>query len=169
MKYRLILFLILFSIEATLVSQSITKPSDEKPTPEILVGEYLRADLQKGDFGKYFMEEYTRYNPKKEIVDELKKYIYDKTITIVLATWCHDSKEQVPRFFCILDLIDYNTNRLKIICVDRNKLAGQMDISELKIERVPTFIIYHDGAETGRIIETPNISLEQDILNFLRD
>ena len=37
----------------------------------------------------------------------------------------------------------------------------------LGIQRVPTFIIYKNNIESGRIIETPKTSLEQDLVNIL--
>jgi hypothetical protein len=37
----------------------------------------------------------------------------------------------------------------------------------LDIKRVPTFIIYKNNIETGRIIENPTTSLEQDMVNIL--
>ncbi|OQX73079.1 MAG: hypothetical protein B6D61_12945 [Bacteroidetes bacterium 4484_249] len=135
--------------------------------PEILVGEFARNDLQKGNFGDHFFYEYRKYIPEISVLDYLKNKIYNYDITIVLATWCYDSQEQVPRFFKILDNINYNTNYLKIICVDKSKSAGEIDISGLYIERVPTFIFYENNIEKGRIIETPESTLEKDIYNIL--
>jgi len=37
----------------------------------------------------------------------------------------------------------------------------------LNIESVPTFIFLKNKVESGRIIETPHTSLEQDMLNIL--
>ncbi len=35
------------------------------------------------------------------------------------------------------------------------------------IERLPVFILYENNIESGRIIENPLTSLEQDIINIL--
>ncbi len=167
MKYLITIILIFlsFTIELRAQSESIT---DENKSRDILVGKFERADLQKGSFAKYFFDEYNQYEPDKEVLNQVKKGIFTQSVTIVLGTWCHDSKEQVPRFFKILDQIDYNTQLIEIICVDKNKTAGPVDISELNIVKVPTFIFYRDGAETGRIIETPNLTLEKDILSIFQ-
>jgi len=168
MNLKLIL---LFSITAlwfgiSLAQQdSLSVIEDEKP--EILVGEFVRNALQKGDFGNHFFNEYRSYSPETDVLDYLKNKIYNYNITIVLATWCHDSEEQVPRFFKILDNLDYNTNHIKIISVDKTKSAGKIDITGLYIERVPTFIFYENNIENGRIIETPDSTLEKDIYNIL--
>ncbi len=39
----------------------------------------------------------------------------------------------------------------------------KLDITNLKIERVPTIIFYRNGVELGRITETPVQSLEKDM------
>jgi hypothetical protein len=36
------------------------------------------------------------------------------------------------------------------------------------VERVATFIVYRNGREIGRIIESPGISLEKDLLKILQ-
>jgi hypothetical protein len=145
----------------TAFAQTDTNNRSEQST-----GTSKRADLQKGVFSNYFFKEYSDYTPSKEATDLLENKIFSYSITVVLGTWCGDSKEQVPRFIKILDVLDYNTNLLEIICVDRKKSAG-MDISSLKIERVPTFIFFKEGIEIGRITESPLITLEEDIIRLL--
>ena len=134
---------------------------------DFTVGKCERIELQKGEFGSYFFEEYRNYQPDRDLLENIKNKIFNYSITIVLGTWCYDSQQQVPRFIKILDLIDYNTNYLEIICVDKEKKAGDIDISTLNIERVPTFIYYKDDIEVGRIIETPSNSLVIDTYNIL--
>ncbi|MCU0474188.1 MAG: hypothetical protein MUC93_12635 [Bacteroidales bacterium] len=48
---------------------------------------------------------------------------------------------------------------------DNYKPVNEYD--QLEIQRVPTFIIYENNIEAGRIIENPLTSLEQDIVNIL--
>jgi hypothetical protein len=42
-------------------------------------------------------------------------------------------------------------------------------VADLNIERVPTFIIMNEGIEIGRIIETPEETLEADLLKILQN
>jgi hypothetical protein len=154
----------ILSLHAQSDSLIAHKASDEG----MLIGKCTRIELQNGDFGNYFFNEYRNYEPERELLRQIENKIFGCNITIVLGTWCHDSHEQVPRFIKILDMIDYNTNKLKLICVDRNKEAGDIDISALHITRVPTFILYKRDKELGRIIETPAKSLEFDMNLLLR-
>ncbi len=134
-----------------------------------IVGKCTRIELQKGDFGNYFLEEYRNYDPDMEVLEGIKTKIFNYNIKIVLGTWCSDSQEQVPGFIKVLDDLNYNTNYLEIICVDKEKKAGDLDISMLNIEKVPTFIFYKDNKEAGRIVETPTNTLETDIYNILME
>ena len=58
-------------------------------------------------------------------------------------------------------------DKITYIGVDDAKLSPVAEYSGLDIQRVPTFIIYINNVEAGRIIENPVTSLEQDILNIL--
>ena len=87
---------------------------------------------------------------------------------IVFGSWCHDSKIQLPRFIKVLDLAGYDERDLMIIGVDSNKNALLMNIEDLDIKRVPTFIIMQNGIELGRIIESPVKSLERDLWKIVR-
>ncbi len=78
-----------------------------------------------------------------------------------------DSRREVPRFFKIIDEIQFPQERIKIFGVDRKKESSEGDIAALNIELVPTFIFYVNEKEIGRIIETPEVSLEGDMLKIL--
>ncbi|MCB1223379.1 MAG: hypothetical protein KDK21_05555, partial [Mesotoga sp.] len=91
----------------------------------------------------------------------------DLTITIVLGTWCSDSRREVPRFMKIIDLWGFPREKIRFIGVDINKIAPLEEYSGLDIERVPTFIFFEKKIEKGRIIEVPVTSLEQDTENIL--
>ncbi len=135
--------------------------------PAYLCGTVERSALQTGDFGDLFFEEYANYKPDQDILNKLKKDLFSHTLTVVLGTWCQDSQEQVPRMYKVLDKMDYNTSLIRLICVDKEKTGCDTDVSGLNIERVPTFIFYEDGNEVGRIVETPEHTLEKDMLKIL--
>ena len=90
------------------------------------------------------------------------------TIKIVLGTWCPDSRREVPRFMRILDLWQFPMANVTFIGVDNAKLSPVGEYEKLDIQRVPTFIIYKNNIEAGRIIENPTTSLEQDMVNILK-
>ena len=141
---------------------------DEKLNKDVLVGICDRNGLGSEVFAEYFDAGYTEYVPDPNIVKQLKKMKKGLEIVIVMATWCGDSKEQVPRFYKILDDIGFKDSNVKLIAVDGEKTAGDTDISGLGIERVPTFLFYQDGREIGKIVESPTgPTLERDMLLIL--
>jgi hypothetical protein len=147
-----------------------TKYMDPKINKEILYGNCDRAGLEKGDFGTTFDEYYKIYEPDQAVLAKLKLIQKDDVdILIILGTWCSDSQEQVPKFFKVLDKIKFTKKNVQLICVDSDKLAGTVDITNYDIHKVPTFIIYRKGREIGRIIETPYTTLENDLLMFFSD
>ena len=134
-----------------------------------LVGEVSRVALQNDPaFGPVFMEEYRGYAVDEQWLSEIKTYVYEYQITIVMGTWCGDSQEQVPRFIKILDKLDYDTKKLHIIAVDHHKKAAGTGVEKLDIQRVPTFIFYDENKrEVGRIVETPHETLEKDMYDII--
>jgi hypothetical protein len=152
-----------------MVSQSLNQWITDPETEEkILIGYGNRHGLTNSDFNAYFETEYQEYTPIDTVCSYLEDNMDSINITIVLGTWCHDSQEQVPRFYKILDEIDFNPDKLIMIGVERNKTGGKVDISELEIDRVPTFILYRGNRELGRIVETPILSLEEDMMTITR-
>jgi hypothetical protein len=67
----------------------------------------------------------------------------------------------------VLDIWRFPVSMVTFIGVDNAKLSQVDEYKSLNILRVPTFIIYKNNIEAGRIIENPSTSLEQDIVNIL--
>lgn len=119
----------------------------------------------------WYEKEYNNpdYVPDADIIEELKTIATDDlTITIVLGTWCPDSRREVPRFMKLVAAWGFPEEKIRFIGVDINKVAPLGDYAALGIERVPTFIFYENKIETGRIIEVPVTSLEQDTRDILK-
>lgn len=136
---------------------------------EVLIDKLESKDLQHPIFAEYYKFYYETYNPDAAKIEILKSLLDDLTITIVMGSWCGDSQEQVPKFYKILHLLNFDENKILLISVDREKRAREYDelVQSLNIERIPTFIFYKNGLEIGRIIESPQGTLESDMLQIL--
>lgn len=145
-----------------------TAINDPVRNREILVDLIDREGLLLGEMGEYFQMDYEVYEPDQGTIELLRPLMNGLTITIVLGTWCGDSKEQLPRFIKVLDQLNYPTENLLMIGVDSHKSARLFDVSSFEIEKVPTFIFMKEGIEIGRIIETPLETLEVDMLQLLK-
>jgi len=116
----------------------------------------------------WFINGYDDYKYDTETVNKLKKIDKsDITIKIVMGTWCPDSRREVPRFMRVLNAANFTPDKFQLIGVDNVKNSPIENYRSLNIQRVPTFIIYKNNIEAGRIIENPTTSLEQDMVNIL--
>jgi hypothetical protein len=140
---------------------------DEKSNSDILYG-YTKLDaFQKEPYSYWYNFEHDEYQVDTVTIAKIKSLNLNHIeITIVMATWCSDSQREVPRLMKILESMGYDQNNLKIINVDREKFAKGTIVDKLKVEKVPTIIFYENNIELGRIIESPVVSLEKDMLKI---
>jgi thiol-disulfide isomerase/thioredoxin len=139
----------------------------KKITDGILVGKAKRTDLQQIPFNEWFVKEYNGYTLTEEMEDELESKLKGYTITIFMGTWCEDSQNQVPKFYKILEEVDFPNRKITLITMARDKTTPEQFEKGLNITNVPTFIFYKNGKEINRIVESPRLSLEQDILDII--
>ena len=171
---QIMMLFILFSSSATLADAQILveKPKTEFVCTEdkdMVVGKTTLEGLSKNqNFWIEYNFHYGRYEVDKVVVEQIMQLLSDRKIkiTIITATWCNDSKEQFPVFWKVIEpLVD--TASIDIICVDRDKLAGDVNLTPFNMELIPAFIFYENDIELGRIVETPSESMEKDILQIL--
>lgn len=176
--FYIILLISLASCKATKVvseSQPVV-PATENVTPATnfslpetwLLGYFNQSQLAQPPYSEFYLKGFGEYSYNEGVMTELKKIPADNlNIKIVMGTWCPDSRREVPRFMRIIDGWDFPANKIQFIGVDNGKRSPVGEYEGLGIERVPTFIIYKNNIEIGRIIENPITSLEQDMLNIL--
>ncbi|MBA7534469.1 hypothetical protein ES705_26716 [subsurface metagenome] len=140
----------------------------EQTNQDILTGNGNREVLKKEPFASWYINEYANYNVDIETLEKISnERLKNITIQVILGTWCPDSRREVPRFYKIMDHLNFPEEKITLIGVNRNKKAPLKDYQNLQIERVPTFIVYKNQKEIGRIVETPMKSLEKDLLDII--
>jgi thiol-disulfide isomerase/thioredoxin len=133
-----------------------------------LLGYFASDRLMSEPYSTWFLKGYDDYQSNSEAINRLLDINKDSlNIKIVMGTWCPDSRREVPRFVRILDIWKFPLSKVTFIGVDNAKLSPVGEYDKLNIQRVPTFIIYKNNNEAGRIIENPVTSLEQDMVNIL--
>lgn len=163
-KIFVILLLFVFTITAQDKNVTLIDSTSGKP---ILIGLCDREAFIDTNFAWWFDSGYKFYRPDTNAMAQLKEFDKDYSIVIVMGTWCSDSRREVPRFYKILDELNYPEKKITLINVDRSKVGIFNSIDSLNIRLVPTFIINSNGVEIGRIIETPKESLEKDLSKIL--
>jgi thiol-disulfide isomerase/thioredoxin len=150
------------------------KPAEKQAGPNYadpvtwLLGYINASQFSKPPHSEWFQKGFNDYQPVSEVIGKLDLLNKDDlSVRIVLGTWCPDSRREVPRFMKIIDLLKFPAEKIIFVGVDNTKIAPVGGYDTLGIERVPTFIFMKNKVETGRIIENPVTSLEQDMLNIL--
>ncbi len=138
----------------------------------ILAGHCSVSILQKQPYKKWFDKSYNNYTVDTQTALLVKPLLENKSIEIFLGSWCSDSKHEVPRLLKVLQTVNFDTSHLQLIFVDdasnADKQSPQHEETGRNIHHVPAIIFYDDKKEVGRIIESPNVSLEKDMLDILQ-
>jgi thiol-disulfide isomerase/thioredoxin len=152
----------------TLINQEITNTNGQL----ILAGKATPSAMQLPNHKSWFDQSYNSYSIDSISAKQVAKNMSTKTMEIFLGSWCGDSRREVPRMLKILQYAGVDTNRLSIVFVDNTpqayKQSPQHEERGKNIHRVPTFIVYDGKTEIGRIIESPVVSLEKDLLAILQ-
>jgi len=168
MKTILSIFIALMFFQSCSIIKNKTI-TDERTERKELVGTCTRAGFQKEEFKIWFDKGYNEYQPKEEIVNKLKAVTLYKgvTIKIIFGTWCGDSRRELPRFYKLIDEASIPEKNISLTAVDTKKSSYDKKLEGIKFTRIPTFIFYRYGKEIGRIVESTEKSLEEDMLKIL--
>ena len=136
-----------------------------------LLGSFDKKLLLEEPFADWFNPNYDTFEINKSAIRKAKSEIAGiDSIQVFFGTWCGDSKREVPRFLKIMDELNYEN--VKLIGLDNTfQNYKQSPFGEeygLNVHRVPTFILYKDSLEVGRIVEHPVESLESDLMSILK-
>lgn len=174
MKRLLMITLIFFLPLSTVFCQVINREFQDSRGRTMLLGQSTYERLNEAPFNQWYSSNENNYSAQKEDLETLKKSFNQiDSITVFMGTWCGDSKREVPRLTKTLKAIDFDFDKLKIICVNNaynnykqspeNEQAGQ------NIHRVPTIILHNNKNEVGRIVEEPIVTMEKDLVAIINN
>ena len=133
-----------------------------------ILGYFNPDQLTHYPYSTWYIKGFDEYQVNSAAINNLLDINkQDITIKVVMGIWCPDSRREVPRFMRVLDAWHFPAVKVTFIGVDDAKKSPVGEYTKLDIQRVPTFIIYKNNIEAGRIIENPATSLEQDMVNIL--
>lgn len=141
-------------------------------TVKMLLGHCSPDAFQKEPYKKWWDKSIATYQPDTATISILKSLTANTSIEIFLGSWCGDSRREVPRMVRLLQTVGYSDDSIRIILVDNApdayKQSPQHEELGKNIFRVPTFIVYKNNKELGRIIESPVVSQEKDLAAILQ-
>lgn len=168
-----ILIIILICLYNYSFAQNInTEVIDAKGNAKLL-GKITKEGLLKTPYQNWYTKNYEAYDVNTSLTEKLNSSLSDYEIKVFLGTWCGDSKREVPRLYKVLESADFPENQLEIIALDNTnesyKQSPNNEQQGLNIHRVPTVIIYKDGKEINRIVESPVETFERDLIKITSD
>jgi len=138
----------------------------------ILAGHGSHSVLQEPNYKAWYDKSYDAYTVDTATTTELKPLLKKTQMEIFLGSWCGDSKREVPRMLKVLQNAGMDTAKVSLYFVDNStasyKQSPQHEEKGKNVHHVPTFIMYEDNKEVGRIVESPKQSLEKDLLTILK-
>lgn len=177
--YRLFFITILSVIIGSCHRQSVPQSSGSMLNQEVtnargdryLLGKSTAARLQQAPYDAWYVPNYNAYTIDSTAARQLRPLVTGKQWLIFMATWCGDSRREVPRLFKLLDHLGVDPSQVQLVNVDnRDSVYKQSPGHEergWKIHRVPTLVITENGKEKGRVVESPLQTWEKDLAAIL--
>lgn len=145
-------------------TQMVTDANGNK----MLLGLANKKDLQQQPFADWFVKNENAYQVDVATVPLLQPLLANKSFTIFMGTWCGDSKREVPRIYKVLAACGVKSKQIKLVTVNNSDSAYKQSPGHeergMNIHHVPTLLVWENGTAKGRIIESPVVSWEKDLL-----
>ncbi|MCL1068441.1 thioredoxin family protein [Shewanella olleyana] len=139
--------------------------SEEKQ--EVIITGIVEISALEQDLPGY-ADEYENYQADAATITALKAVTTPTNVVVIIGTWCPDCHRETPRFMRLIEEVANPNITVTYIGVDRSKLDPEGLAANYEFSRIPTFIVEQDGKEIGRIVESPEVTLEQDLLNIVK-
>ncbi len=145
---------------------------------KVVLGEVARRDIADNLAG--WDAEYFDYRPDESLLGEIAGRLGGIEITVVLGTWCGDSRREVPRFWKIADAVGLDPSALRMFAVESSRAKPDSILTQplldwsqsvrawYGVKAVESIIVFRGGREIGRIVEAPAVSIEADLLEILK-
>jgi thiol-disulfide isomerase/thioredoxin len=114
-----------------------------------------------------FEQSYQQFQPGPEDMQVFSRLPEGVVIKVFFGTWCHDSEREVGRFLKLQALSQARLANVWLYGLDYYKKDPDGLAEKYGVQYTPTFIIYWQGREVGRIVERPKQSLAIDIKALL--
>ncbi len=142
------------------------RPNTERSAEQLLrpalgdAGGTPLADYVRRDAG--FQRRLEACQPDLELIRQIRERMPRMRVVIVSATWCGDCRRNVP---CLAQIAAHLPDWEFTVFPRDDEARARA----LGVRAVPTFIVYSDDREIGRIIERPAFgSLEADLLEIAK-
>ena len=143
--------------------------AEEGSEPSYVTGKVSDKKILK--IGPEWQAAYDAYKPDEGALARIRSASQrgkaEIAVEVVFGSWCGDSRDGVPQYIKMQDLLGRDRLKTTYIGVDRSKKDPKGKVEGKDIQRVPTYIVTWKGIEMGRIIEIPKVTIEDDLAAIL--
>ena len=152
-----------------------TPKAPAQQDPKVLIGPVTREAVEAAS--PAWVQAGVEAKPDLEAARALAAVEPGAEVTVLLGTWCGDSRREVSRLWRALDEIGATAQggpggglpfTLRYIAVDEEKRRPEADVAAAGLQYVPTLIVRRGGQEVGRIVERSPHGVEIDLLALLQ-
>lgn len=148
-----VLLLLLFAAAARSAGAQAPLVSQDPYGNKVLLGLMSRKDVEKDPAFPWYAKNLLNYKPQSEALTALRAAKDSVHVLVFAGTWCADTKFLLPKFFALTDSAGFDSSRIALIGVDREKKTVHGLSEAFALENVPTFIVLKNGVEIGRVVE----------------
>jgi len=108
------------------------------------------------------------YEPDAATIARLRAIDHPVRMQVVLATWCGDSRQHVPRLLKAIERANNPNLAVELTGIGPDFLSPMQVVQNDNITNVPTVIVRRGDSEIGRFVETPaGATVEGDIADIV--
>lgn len=164
MKKVFLLLSLLFPL--MLSAQTFVTEKEAETSVVILKGQCRFEDL-KAQPSFTWIKDTANYKPNNHAMETLREKLPQYEMVVVFGSWCDDSQRELPHLYKVLREAGMPMGKVALYGLDRAKKGRDMEDKIFRVEKVPTIILFKNHQEIGRIVETPKISLENDLAEMV--
>jgi thiol-disulfide isomerase/thioredoxin len=164
---KILLALLTLGFMQQAIAQNFVREMDTKSKKPILRGLITFQDIQDETVCNWFNKGAEAYNPNEMAIKELRSVWTPYRFVVFVGTWCEDTQYLLPRFYKTLQDAGIDMHSVEMYGVNRDKTTLNLEHVFYNIQRVPTIIVMQQHREVGRIVETANFSIEEDLVRML--
>lgn len=108
------------------------------------------------------------YSPAESDTSYLRAYRFPVQIEVFFGSWCPHCRETVPRFLKTINVISNANIKVSMVGVPVPPFIDYPPAKEKSVQGVPTFIVYAEDKEIGRVNSIPgDSSVEHELVKVL--
>lgn len=162
MRLRSLLLAGCLLLSAMSWAQSSTTAANGK---KVLKGKLEMKTLMNDAESAWFYSGVNKYQPNENMLNYVKDNRGKFNVVAVVGTWDDDSRRLLPALYKVIILAGSPDEQITTFGADEKMQTGAP--TDYKVKKLPTFIIYREGKELGRITSETEDAVESALAKIL--